>query len=106
MSQLLKMKCQANYKDFERFGAFKGLVEQKKTLYSIRSCVNWALFGTRGPLKRSCQKKHNLHLNSLYKLLLIKCAFNLSLFSKYLQVSKMLIYNQLPHLSPPMYNSV
>jgi hypothetical protein len=54
MSQLLKMKCQANYKDFERFGAFKGLVEQKKTLYSIRSCVNWALFGTRGPLKRSC----------------------------------------------------
>jgi hypothetical protein len=25
----------------------------KKTLYSTRSCVNWAFFGTRGPLKRS-----------------------------------------------------
>jgi hypothetical protein len=27
----------------------------KKTLYSTRSCVNWAFFGTRGPLKRSLQ---------------------------------------------------
>jgi hypothetical protein len=25
----------------------------KKTLYSTRSCINWAFFGTRGPLKRS-----------------------------------------------------
>jgi hypothetical protein len=24
----------------------------KKTLYLTRSCVNWAFFGTRGPLKR------------------------------------------------------
>jgi hypothetical protein len=24
----------------------------KKTLYSTRSCVNWAFFGTRGSLKR------------------------------------------------------
>jgi hypothetical protein len=23
----------------------------KKTLYSTRSCVNWAFFGTRGPLQ-------------------------------------------------------
>jgi hypothetical protein len=29
MSQLVKTKRQANFKDFERFGAFKGLVEQK-----------------------------------------------------------------------------
>jgi hypothetical protein len=49
MSQLVKMKRQANFKGFKRFGAFKGLVEQKKTLYSTRSCVNWAFFGTRGP---------------------------------------------------------
>jgi hypothetical protein len=47
MSQLVKTKRQANFKDFTRFGAFKGLVEQKKTLYSTRSCVNWALYGTR-----------------------------------------------------------
>jgi hypothetical protein len=79
MSQLVKTKRQANFKDFKRFGAFKKLVEQKKTLYSTRSCVNWAFFGTSGPLRRSfysrsklahsCQKKANLHRNSLNKLL-------------------------------------
>jgi hypothetical protein len=46
MSQLVKTKRQANFKGFKRFGVFKGLVEQK-TLYSTRSCVNWAFFGTR-----------------------------------------------------------
>jgi hypothetical protein len=35
MSQLVKMKRQANFKDFKRFGAFKGLVEQKKTLNKL-----------------------------------------------------------------------
>jgi hypothetical protein len=30
MSQLVKTKRQANFKGFKRFGAFKGLVEQKK----------------------------------------------------------------------------
>jgi hypothetical protein len=50
MSQLIKTKRQANFKDFKRFGAFKGLVEQKNVV-STRSCVNWALYGTRGPLK-------------------------------------------------------
>jgi hypothetical protein len=39
----------------------------KTTLYSTRSCVNWAFFGTRGPLT---PKKPNLHTNSLNKLLL------------------------------------
>jgi hypothetical protein len=51
MSQFVKTKRQANVKDFKRFEAFKGLVEQKKMLYSTRSCVNWAFFGTRGPKK-------------------------------------------------------
>jgi hypothetical protein len=32
MSQLVKTKRQANFKDFKRFGAFKGLVEQKKNV--------------------------------------------------------------------------
>jgi hypothetical protein len=41
MSQLVKMKHQANFNDFKRFGAFKGLVEQKKNLYLTRSSVNW-----------------------------------------------------------------
>jgi hypothetical protein len=35
MSQFVKTKRQAYFKDFQRFGAFKGLVEQK-TLYSTR----------------------------------------------------------------------
>jgi hypothetical protein len=49
----------------------------KKTLYSTRSCVIWALFGTRGPLKlsfhssfklvHSCQREPKLHTNSLNK---------------------------------------
>jgi hypothetical protein len=72
MSQLVKTKRQGNFKDFKRYGAFKGLVEQK-TLYSTRSCVNRAFFGTHGPLKRSFhspfklahsgQKNPNLHTN-------------------------------------------
>jgi hypothetical protein len=93
MSQLVKTKRQANFKGFRRFGAFKGLVEQKKTLYLTRSCVNWVFFGTRGPLKssfhsrfklaHSCQKKLNLHTNSLNKLLLWKCFyFEKQLFKK------------------------
>jgi hypothetical protein len=49
MSPLVKTKRQANFEDFQRFGAFKGLVEQK-TLYSTRSCVNWAFFGMSGPV--------------------------------------------------------
>jgi hypothetical protein len=40
MSQLVKTKRQANFKGFKRFGAFKGLVEQKnETLYSTRSSL-------------------------------------------------------------------
>jgi hypothetical protein len=46
MSQLVKMKRQANLKDFKRVGAFRGS-SNKKTLYSTRSCVNWAFLGTR-----------------------------------------------------------
>jgi hypothetical protein len=47
MSQLVKTKRQANFKDFKPFESFKGFVEQKKPLYSTRSCVNWAFFGPR-----------------------------------------------------------
>jgi hypothetical protein len=35
MSQLVKTKRQANFKDFKRFGAFKGLVEQKNVLFNL-----------------------------------------------------------------------
>jgi hypothetical protein len=61
-------------------GLLKGSSNQK-TLYSTRSYVNWAFFGTRGPVKRSlhsrfkmvhsCQKRPNLRANSLNKLLFL-----------------------------------
>jgi hypothetical protein len=38
----------------------------KKTLHSTRSCVNWA--NERFKLAHSCQKRPNLHTNSLNKL--------------------------------------
>jgi hypothetical protein len=68
MLQLVKTKRQGNCKGFKRFGAFKGLVEQKT--YSTHSCVNWALYVTRGQFKlaNSCHKESNLHTNSLNKL--------------------------------------
>jgi hypothetical protein len=71
MSQLVKTKRQANFKDFKRFGAFKGLVEQKNVVFNPFLC-KLGFFGTRGFLKRSFhsrQKKPNLHTNSLNKLL-------------------------------------
>jgi hypothetical protein len=79
MSQLVKTKRQANLKILNDLELLRGSSNQK-TLYSTRSCVNWAFFGTRGPLKRSfhsrfkmahtCQKRPNLHTNSSNKLLL------------------------------------
>jgi hypothetical protein len=78
MLPLVKMKRQANFKDFKRFGAFKRLVEQKNVVFNSFVC-QLGFFGTRGPLKRSfhsrfklahsCQKKPNLHKNSSNKLL-------------------------------------
>jgi hypothetical protein len=38
MSQLVKMKRQANFKDFERFVVFKGLVEQKNVVFNSFVC--------------------------------------------------------------------
>jgi hypothetical protein len=39
MSPLVKTKRQANFKDFkQRFGAFKGLVEQKNVVFNSFVC--------------------------------------------------------------------
>jgi hypothetical protein len=73
MSQLVKMKRQVNFKDFERFG----LVEQKKTLYSTRGSLKRS-FHSRFKLAHSCKKKSNLHLNSLNKLQLVAKKWELS----------------------------
>jgi hypothetical protein len=38
MSQLVKTKRQANFKDFKRFGAFKRLVEPKNVVFNSFVC--------------------------------------------------------------------
>jgi hypothetical protein len=38
MSQLVKTKRQANFKGFKRFGAFKGLAEQKIVVFNSFVC--------------------------------------------------------------------
>jgi hypothetical protein len=38
MLQLVKTKRQANFKGFKRFGAFKGLVEQKNVVFNSFVC--------------------------------------------------------------------
>jgi hypothetical protein len=49
MSPLVKTKRQANFKDFKRFGAFKGLVEQKNVVFNLFVC-KLGFFGTSGPV--------------------------------------------------------
>jgi hypothetical protein len=38
MSHLVKTKRQANFKDFKRFGAFKGVVGQKNVVFNSFLC--------------------------------------------------------------------
>jgi hypothetical protein len=47
MSPLVKTKLQANFKDFKRFGAFKGLVEQKNVVFNS-FVYKLGFFGTSG----------------------------------------------------------
>jgi hypothetical protein len=46
MSQLVKTKRQAHFKDFKRFGAVNGLVEPKNVVLNSFVC-KLAFFGTR-----------------------------------------------------------
>jgi hypothetical protein len=39
MSQLVKTKRQANFQDFKRFEAFKGLVKQKNVVFNSFGCL-------------------------------------------------------------------
>jgi hypothetical protein len=52
MSQLVKTKRQVNFKDFKRFGAFKGLVEQKKVVFNSFLCKLDFFWHSWGNLKR------------------------------------------------------
>jgi hypothetical protein len=67
MSQLVKTKRQANFKGFKRFGAFKGLVEQKNVVFNSFVCKfglflaifkyweNHALLSNVESRRRSCR---------------------------------------------------
>jgi hypothetical protein len=60
MSELVKTKRQANFKDFKRFGAFKGLVEQKIVVFNSFVC-KLGPFWHRGPLMpKKAQFTHKL----------------------------------------------
>jgi hypothetical protein len=59
MSPLVTTKRQANFKDFKRFGALQGLVEQKHVVFNSFVC-QLGFFGTRGPLKRSFHSRFKL----------------------------------------------
>jgi hypothetical protein len=52
MSQCVKTKRQANFEGFKGFGAFKGLVEQKKKTY---------LTYLKALVAHSCQKKSQFY---------------------------------------------
>jgi hypothetical protein len=54
---LVKANRQANFKGFKRFGAFKGLVEQKNVVFNS--------FHSRFKMAHACQKRPNLHTNEL-----------------------------------------
>jgi hypothetical protein len=56
MSPLVKTKHQANFKDYKRFGAFKGLVEQKKRCIQLVRVSIGLFWHSRFKLAHSCQK--------------------------------------------------
>jgi hypothetical protein len=56
MSQLVKTKRQANFKGFKRFGAFKGLVEQKNVVFNSFVCklgLFWHSWAFKTRVKRA-----------------------------------------------------
>jgi hypothetical protein len=55
MPPLVKTKRQANFKDFKRFGAFKGLVEQKNVVFNSFVC-QLGFFGTRAKIPQFRQE--------------------------------------------------
>jgi hypothetical protein len=101
MSQLVETKRQAKFKNFKRFGAFKGLVEQKNVVFNSFVCklgLFWRSFHSRFKLAHSRQKRLTLHTNSLNKLLLLLHSKNVSVcfFSE-----QKCTFGEHPGCSPP-----
>jgi hypothetical protein len=57
MSQLVKTKRQANFKDFKRFGAFKRLVEPKNVVFNSFVCKLGLFWHEWTILKRECNER-------------------------------------------------
>jgi hypothetical protein len=57
MSQLVKTKRQANFKDFKRFGAFEGLAEQKNVVFNSFVCKLALFFHKWAILKRESNER-------------------------------------------------
>jgi hypothetical protein len=57
MSQLVKTKRQANFKGFKRFGAFKGLVEQKNVVFNSFVCKLGLFWPKKGPIYTNSSNK-------------------------------------------------
>jgi hypothetical protein len=74
MSPLVKTIRQTNFKDLKRFGAFKGLVEQKNVVFNS--------FVPKNP---------NLHKNSSNKLLFLRSRYIHGIFVTFLPQNNILI---------------
>jgi hypothetical protein len=92
MSPLVKTKRQANFKDFKRFGAFKGLVEQKSVVFNPFVCKLGFL--ARVP------KNPNLHKNSSNKLLFLTWS------SKYNKTFDVMILSYILFRQRPLYRTL
>jgi hypothetical protein len=85
MSPRVKTKRQANFKDFKRFGAFKGLVEQKKKrIQLVRVSIGLFWHSSNKLLFSSSAYQHgeanNLHLS------IINYWINQGLGKKYIEI--------------------
>jgi hypothetical protein len=83
MSQLVKTKRQANFKDFKRFGAFKGLVEPKNVVLNSFVCkldlfwhvwailkrvLKWPTRAKKGPIYTQTRQINYYLINKKYKI--------------------------------------
>jgi hypothetical protein len=66
MSQLVKTKRQANFKDFKGFRAFNGLVEQKNVVFNSFVCKLGFFWQEWASLKREWNEYKILYLKSIF----------------------------------------
>jgi hypothetical protein len=70
MSQLVKTKRQTNFKGFKRFGAFKGLVEQKNLVFNSFVCKLGLFWPTRAKKDPIYTQTRQINYYLIYQALL------------------------------------